>query len=1094
MSNVDVILSQAKKHEKEYDWLGAIESYKKALSSAPQIDILKMGQTQERIGYAFYRAATQAENVSEFRDRMCQAVANYEKAKEFYAKARELAKTPLVLRCDAMIAYLGYWLASEVSEKKRLLDECWRLTKEALKAFEDIGNGQEYGTTYVELSSVARLLYVLAWNFEVREKMIKEATECGEKAIVFLSSVGDSSELARAYVETAAYLNMLCPLDPNLDAIMMHHQKSLSHWEKAVELSEESAFLELLSPASLGIPHTTEQSIKDYEKGLDLAKKARDKALIGNALDWLAGCFHWLAPTIDEPIKRLEAYQRALQYAEDAKQQYAIISFMSPRGGLWVESPHADHFWELALYEIDLKKRRGLLEKAIKEGTQEIAQAESSGYPEIMSFAHHVLSKALVSLAQTETSLEEKQRLVEKALKHRKESIRITDQINPSNYRDKGVMLNYMADLKAELSKVEKDVENRRHMLVEAASDKERGLQICIERNLYSEKIGELSDFAMIGRFQYSYGELLIRLHSFTNNDEHQRKAIKAFEEAAESFQKLDMVSRIAECLWKAARGYDALGEYPMASESFKLASNSYRSAAEKIPQLKDFYQCHALYMEAWYEIEKARHYHGKQEYGSAKEHYEKAATLHKSLKQWSYLAPNYSAWASIENAEDLSRKERSEDAILAFEQAAKLFNETKKSLQTELSNIENEDEKQMAATIIKATDLRCEYCVGRIALEEAKILDRKGDHHFSSEKYASGAQTFEKIAQKLELQQDRKELTLLITLSKAWQKMTQAEAETSPTLYIEASQLFEAAKELSPNETAKTLALGHSRFCLALEAGTRFADTGDATFHTTAIQHLGSAARYYVKAGFQNAAEYAKATELLLDAYMHMDAAKKEKNPEEKTKLYTMAEKILQSSANSYMKAEHPEKREQVLRLLENVKEERELALSLSEVLHPPTIASSTSAFSTPTPTHENAVGLERFEYADIQANVITRQKELRVGENLDLEIELVNAGKGPALLIKLAEVIPEGFELTEKPETYRVEDSYINMKGKRLDPLKTEEVRLVLKPKVKGTFPLKPRILYLDENGKYKTHEPEPTTITVKELGIKGWVKGEI
>jgi len=137
--------------------------------------------------------------------------------------------------------------------------------------------------------------------------------------------------------------------------------------------------------------------------------------------------------------------------------------------------------------------------------------------------------------------------------------------------------------------------------------------------------------------------------------------------------------------------------------------------------------------------------------------------------------------------------------------------------------------------------------------------------------------------------------------------------------------------------------------------------------------------------------------------------------------------------------------------------------------------------------------VGLERFEHADVQASVITRQRELKLGEKLSLEIELVNAGKGPAILIKLTEVIPEGFEVTEKPEIYRVEDSYVNMKGKRLDPLKTEEVKLVLKPKVQGEFQLKPRILYLDENGKYKSHEPELVTITVKELGIKGWLKGE-
>jgi hypothetical protein len=43
------------------------------------------------------------------------------------------------------------------------------------------------------------------------------------------------------------------------------------------------------------------------------------------------------------------------------------------------------------------------------------------------------------------------------------------------------------------------------------------------------------------------------------------------------------------------------------------------------------------------------------------------------------------------------------------------------------------------------------------------------------------------------------------------------------------------------------------------------------------------------------------------------------------------------------------------------------------------------------------------------------------------------------------------------------------------------------------KGMFVMKPRILYLDETGKYRSHEPEPITITVKELGISGWLKGE-
>jgi len=1091
-------LNQAWERERDFDWLGAVERYKEALGLVSEHDFPKMGEVYERLGYAFYRAAMQAESVGQFRERMRQAVENYEKAKEFYDKVLEYGKTPRMLRCDAMIAYFGYWLSSEVAEKKRLLDECWQRTKEALQAFKEAGNSLEYGKTYNQLSSSAYHLFALEWNFKASPKIIGEAVEYGEQTIILLSDVHDASELARAFAKTTHFLSMYgWYFIPEMAEKDKHYSKGWDYWQKANELSEEAALLELLSVSTYVLAGflSVDKILMLYQKALDCAEKTKDKYLIGTAMDMLAYANFWKASGIEDPDKRMEIYRKALQYAEDAKHQFSSISYVSPRScSLWTGAPDAEYHQELALWETDLNKRRDLLEKAVEDGTPAIKQAESTGYPEIIWLANHVVSKALVSLAQMETSPEEKKRLLEKALEHRKETIRISEQFGFFIYWDFGWNSNYLADLKAELSNLEKDSENRKNLLEEAIPDKERGLQLIIKEILYNEKRGVLTYFAALGGYQYSLGELLNRLYGLTNKSEHQRKAIKAFEEAAESFQKLNLVSRMAECYWKAAEGYDILGEHLNAAENFTLASSTYASASEKVPQLKDFYAEHALYMQAWSEIEKAQHYHGKQEYSLAREHFEKAADIHKSLKQWSYLASNYAAWAQVEDAEELSRNEQSEQALQAFERAAKLFNETKKSVQTKLGKVENLDEKQMAKDLLETSlSYRVNYCIARVALEEAKVLDKKGDHYSSSEKYGLAAETLEKTLSGVGPGWFQKEIKYITSLSRAWQKMTQAEAEASPSLYTEASKLFEEAKEHSPNEKAKMLTLGHSHFCRALEAGTKFVDTRDTAIHALTIQHLESAADYYMKAGFQSASEYAKATGLLFDARLYTDNAKRETDPERKAKLYMMAEKVLQSSANSYMKAEHQEKREQVLRLLEKVREERDLAISLAEVLHIPPIH-STTAFANPISlTSEKAVGLEKFEHAEIQANMMTRQKELKVGDDLDLEIELVNAGKGPALVTRITEVSPEGFEIIEKPETCRVEDGCVNMKGKRLDPLKIEEVRFVLKPTVKGVFPLKPTILYLDENGKYKSHKPEPITITVKELGIKGWIKGE-
>jgi tetratricopeptide (TPR) repeat protein len=146
------------------------------------------------------------------------------------------------------------------------------------------------------------------------------------------------------------------------------------------------------------------------------------------------------------------------------------------------------------------------------------------------------------------------------------------------------------------------------------------------------------------------------------------------------------------------------------------------------------------------------------------------------------------------------------------------------------------------------------------------------------------------------------------------------------------------------------------------------------------------------------------------------------------------------------------------------------------------------------PTQTLEKAVSVESLEYADVKSRIIATPGELRIGESLELEIEVTNACKDKSILLtKIMEVIPEGFVITKKPESYRREGDCLNMKDKRLGPSEREEVKLVLTPRVQGTFHIRPKIVYLDENGRESSSEPEPVTITVRELGIKGWLKGE-
>jgi hypothetical protein len=60
------------------------------------------------------------------------------------------------------------------------------------------------------------------------------------------------------------------------------------------------------------------------------------------------------------------------------------------------------------------------------------------------------------------------------------------------------------------------------------------------------------------------------------------------------------------------------------------------------------------------------------------------------------------------------------------------------------------------------------------------------------------------------------------------------------------------------------------------------------------------------------------------------------------------------------------------------------------------------------------------------------------------------------------------------------------IDLKGRRLEYPKAHEKSIFLNAKSKGSFQLKPRVVFVDELGKYRSYEFEPQSVEVKELGF--------
>jgi len=540
------------------------------------------------------------------------------------------------------------------------------------------------------------------------------------------------------------------------------------------------------------------------------------------------------------------------------------------------------------------------------------------------------------------------------------------------------------------------------------------------------------------------------------------------------------------------ARNQDILGEHQKAAEIFENALEEYKAAAQNIPNFAEFYLEYAAYMRAWSEIERAKSAHKNEDYATAMKYYEKTTNLLKPLKLWRYLSSNFLAWALLEQAEDLSRKEKSIESIEAFNKAAQFFTEAQEAFEEEIGKTKVLDEKEKAIELSKASLRRKDYCLARANVEQARIHDKQGDYEKSAEKYDLAAAAFETIMEVSDSRTERKEIEPIAYMCRAWQKMKMADGRDMPEFYREASELFLKARELSTKDRTSLLASGNNALCKALEFATQFEETRNQEDFTKAKQFLVSATSYYLKAGFENTSQWTGATEILLDAYYYLSIAEVEIDPEHRTKSYLISEKCLERAAALYETAGYTGKRDEVLQTLKKVKEKREFTLSLGGLLAAPTDASSTSIMSVPSLTVEEPVGFSKFEGAFVEANLIVHQREVVFGENLLMEVHLVNVGKDTAFLIKIDDIIPEGFDLIEKPAKGTVMNGFLSLKGKKLAALEAEEMKLAFKPRKKGVFVFKPKIQYMNEAGEYKSCELEQATVTVKQMGIRGWLRG--
>jgi tetratricopeptide (TPR) repeat protein len=1086
-------LAEAEKHEKAFEWAEASECYKQVLASSEKKPFLN--DLWEKIGFCYAKASRQAKNTAEFLELRKSAVEAYRRSAMNMETEGKLEGEAKKAQRNATAIFIGSWLASTPQEKRAKLDESIKLGKDSLERYQTAADQLGYEKTCNILLACFFERLCVASDWKELRNIAQESVTYGQDAIEILSKLDDKNELLATY-SSASLLNWYAAnfSEQEEQARRELSQRSLIYSQKASELSKQVNSPYSIAMANWAAAFATliftekvEDAMKFAEEMLKQGNAARDNYLKGVAYYVLAFVKDMKLMREENPEQKNAGHRSIIECSENAIESLQLVNqdfFIAETYLFYVESYSALG----SDINISLEERRKILRKAVEAGSKGLEHAKRSGSNDALGSTLHALSKALQFYSNLEINKDEKKKLLEEALRYRNEIVNLIERTFPSNDWLTGVNKNYEGIIKRDMAKVETDDEKRKALLKNAAADLEESVAHC-KRWVSSRPVP--SNIAAVAAFGDSLGGVLNELFRLTKDGKFLQKAIEAYEDAVKLYKKVALPSRAAESYWKMAMNQDCLGQHVKAAENFGNAVGEYKEAAQRIVHFADFCLDHAAYMSAWSEIERAKSAHDHENFVDASKHYEKVATVLGFSKQWSHLSSNFQAWSLLEEAEDLSRKEDYDKSIENFKRSADLFKEAKEAFDQEIKRIENPDEREKVTELCRESLRRRDYCLARVNVEEARVADRNGDHAESAREYESAAVMFESL---LEKEAAQKEIRQIACMCRAWQKMKLADSRVSPELYREASELFQKAKEFSTKDKTALLASGNSAYCKALEHGTTYEATGERSDFLKAKQCLENAANCYLRAGFDNASSWTSATEMLFDAQKSKIDAEAEANPNEKMRAYLIAEKCLERSANLFEKAGYTGRRDEVLKTLKNVREKHEFALSLGELLAVPAEVSSTCIVSPPRMTVEEPLGLVKFERALVQANLITRQRELVVGETLDIEIQLANLGKEIAFLIGIEQVIPEGFDLLERPDKCVVNDSGLNFKGRKLAPLETAEMKMTLKPRKKGRFTLSPKITYMDETGEHKALELEQAPITVKELGIRGWLKGQV
>ncbi|MFX1457108.1 MAG: carbon-nitrogen hydrolase family protein, partial [Promethearchaeota archaeon] len=437
---------------------------------------------------------------------------------------------------------------------------------------------------------------------------------------------------------------------------------------------------------------------------------------------------------------------------------------------------------------------------------------------------------------------------------------------------------------------------------------------------------------------------------------------IEIFEHARDAFFLAEKESKKRKFFYYTATSYEYLAHIEDRISNYSNSADYYEKAQEIYQNLLDSVEYKPLrkkiiekvdYTKAWNLIEKAKSFHRNQEHLLAKESYQKASEIQKSMTKFNFESYYYLAWALLEEAEHFSKLEKQGETIDKYKESQIAFESTIDILVENLKSTRLRDVRERIEKLKKVAKLRINYCSAKTNLEEGRILGKQGEHLKAAEQFGKAASQFRNVCIQYKIEKEKKDLEAIYYLCRAWENMELAENYLEPERYAEAADLFLKASQIFYDNKMKLLASGNSAFCHALELGCKFDESYDSETKVKLYPNikamLRGAAISYERGGFKNGSDWAIATSTYFDGIWHIIKADEEMDLKEKENLLKLGKEILRSTASLFGKAGYEEKQYEVLNRIELIEKEEKILFSALNSIKKPKISGSTTGIIAP-------------------------------------------------------------------------------------------------------------------------------------------------